>query len=1202
VKEVSVHGLRASIKSVLHTALLLMLLCLSQVALAAHNLPFTLGAPFVNLAPLTLAPQARQWLDQRRTLRVGISIADHEPIDITSDRNRYQGVSADYLSLISTKLSVPMEVVGFALRDEAVEALANGDIDILTGASGFELGVDSLAFSAEYMPDRSVIVGRGNDVTLPANLKGKKIVLLDGYADERMVHQVYPDSEVILAPNLYSALEALSQGDVDAFIGNEVIVRSYSALRPYLGLQIKSESLLPMSGFSFAMRKTDTTLVTLVNQALKSLDESIGREILGRWTTGLGSDVARQRVKLSTVEQDWVRKHPEVTVLGGQYPPYLYQDLNGQWVGLNADVLARIGRMTNVKFVYTSTTSVEQGIELLRNGQADMSTYLAESAERKRFLDFTYSFGGSSWVFVMRNDGPVDVTLDNLGGRTLVLPAKHALEGIIRREHPNIELRTVKTYEDARQMVENGQADLTIQSEASAYLYPPGKLKVGRSVDGKWTSDRFSVVKSEPELLSILNKALEEFSVPEMRAIRLKWLGSIAPPPPVWERIPPWVYWTFAVMLVLGLISLIWSSRLNVQIRQRLKAEEQLSDQLAFKRALLDGIPNPIYVRDLGGRLIACNRSYEESFGVSFEQMNGRRLIDVDLLPRESAEHMHADYLKLLETEQPVFADRRMELFGRMIDAYQWTVPFYRADGQLQGLLGGWIDITERKRLETQLIQARQQAEQANEAKSAFLATMSHEIRTPMGAIIGLLELEREQALQRGEVPAEGLNLAYQSAHELIALIGDSLDLAKIESGSLQLTLAVTPLRPFFEGIYRLFEAEAREKNLKLRLEFSDQAAGNYWLDPLRLRQVLHNLLSNALKFTCEGSVVISVDAPDSPLGSRVRISVKDSGIGIDPEQQSQLFQPFSQASGETAAEYGGTGLGLSICKQLVTLMDGQISLESEPGVGTRVSVDIPLVRVAQARSHATEPLARLTSGRVLRLLVVDDLSTSLLVMTRQLEFLGHEVVPAHSAESALDAWRQEAFDGVITDCNMPGMSGYALVERIRLIEAEQQLRRCPIVGYTANALSDERQRCEQAGMDQLLVKPVSLERLAQVLTTIAPEQAFDIQALRTLTQANEVQMQRLLSELWKNLRQEWEVMAPAVVAHDWKAMGAALHRLKGAASLIDAVPLAKACAGLDTSVRLKSSSELNEQWRTLDHVIEQLRTEIQHHLSGPAL
>jgi two-component system sensor histidine kinase EvgS len=1185
-------------KSVLHTALVWMLLFLSQAVPAAQSLPFSLVAPFVSLPPMVLDAQDQQWLDQHRTLRVGISIADYEPIDITSDRNRYQGISADYLSLISSKLSVPMQVVGFARREEAIVALRNGTIDILTSANGFERGVKQLAFSADYMPDRSVIVGRGNDVTLPLGLKGKKVVLLDGYADAQVVHAVYPDSEVVLAPNLYSALEALSQGEVDAFIGNEVIVRSYSALRPYLGLQIKSESALPSVGFSFATRKEDGTLLTMIDRALKSLDPSVRREVVARWTMGLGSDIARHRIKLTTAEQGWIRKHPHVTVASGQHPPYLYKDKNGQWVGLNVDVLARISRMTGLQFVHRESSSTEETMRLLHTGQADMNTTLGENAERRKFLDFTYSFGGNGWVFVVRRNGPSPLTLNDLSGRVLALPAKHALEAFIQRTHPGIKLRSVKTYEQARQLVEDGQADATIQNEAGAHLFLPGALKVGRSVEGQWSPDRFSVVETQPELLSILNKALEEFPVGELRAIRLKWLGAVIPQPTVWQRIPPWVYWTLAVASMLGLVSLVWSSRLKVQIRQRLRAEEQLSDQLAFKHALLDSIPNPIYVRDLNGRLISCNRSYEESFGISFEQMSGRRLIDVDLIPRLSAEQMHADYMTLLETRQPVFADRQMELFGRVIDAYQWTVPFYRADGQLQGLLGGWIDISERKQLETQLNEARQQAEQANAAKSAFLATMSHEIRTPMGAIIGLLELEREHAVRQGQLPSEGLNVAYQSAQELIALIGDSLDLAKIESGSLQLSLVVVPLRPFFEGICQLFEASAREKGIDLRLIFAEQAEGDYWLDPMRLRQVVHNLLGNALKFTAEGSVLMSISVTGAEHRPGLQISIKDSGLGISAQQQRLLFQPFAQASGDTSAEYGGTGLGLSICKQLVELMGGQISLESEPGEGTQVTVELALAR-AKTQDKAPESLEQRAAGRSLLLLVVDDLSANRLVLTQQLEFLGHEVVPTHSAESALQHWREGSFDGVITDCNMPGMSGYALAENIRLIETQEQLRPCPIIGCTANAMSDERQRCEQAGMDQLLVKPVSLERLAQLLAEIAPVQSFDIQALRHMTQANDAQMQLLLLELWKNLQQEWEVMQPAVSTQDWKVLGASLHRLKGAACLIDAVPLAKACASLDVNVRAQSSATLTEQWQALDNIIGQLRDDIRQHLSA---
>ena len=202
-----------------------------------------------------------------------------------------------------------------------------------------------------------------------------------------------------------------------------------------------------------------------------------------------------------------------------------------------------------------------------------------------------------------------------------------------------------------------------------------------------------------------------------MRAIRSKWLSALAPQPSIWSRVPSWVYWLLVLAVLMGIVSLVSSSRLKVQINQRLKAEEALRDQLAFKHALLDGIPNPIYVRDLKGRLILCNRSYEQSLGVSFEQMNGRRLIDIELIPREISEQLHGDYLKLLETRQPIFADRSMPLPGKHVDVWQWTVPFYRADGELQGLLGGWTDVTESKRLEGQLQEARLRADQTSGLK-----------------------------------------------------------------------------------------------------------------------------------------------------------------------------------------------------------------------------------------------------------------------------------------------------------------------------------------------------------------------------------------------------------------------------------------------------------------------------------------------------
>ena len=1050
----------------------LVLLCLATCSLAqaAQSLPFTLMPAFTRLEPLVLPASDRQWLRQRQVLRVGVSITDHEPVDITVDRNRYRGISADYLNLVSSRLGEPLQIHGFARREEAVDALENGEIDILTSASGVERRRPGLAFTQPYMPDDAVLVVR-DSLADPRLVANARIAVVDGDIDLDAVHGAFPHSEFVVAPSLASGLEAVAQGDVQAFVGNEVVVRAYSALRPFMGLHILGSAGLPDHGFAFAVRTSDEPLRSMLDRALASIDDTLRREILGRWTAGLGSDIAQPRVVLSADEQAWRRAHPTVKVVASDYPPYLYRDRQGNWVGLNRDVLATVSSMAGLTFEFIPSASIAQSLDALRTGEADMNTTLSESPERRAFLGFSHSFGGQGWVFVVPAGAATPTSLDDMAGRILALPRQHALESTLREEYPQIHLRLVDTYDQARDLVRKGEADATLDSEVSAWRsvarYPPGELQVGRSIEGRWAADRFAVRLAEPQLLSILNKSLEAYPVAELRAVRIKWLGAVDSPAPVWQRIAPWVWWTLAAALLFGLLSLMWNSRLKGQILQR-------------------------------------------------------------------------------------------------------------------------------ERLEVELLQARYVAEQASQAKSAFLATMSHEIRTPMAAVIGLLELERETIRSRGEVPSSALDVAYQSARDLVALIGDSLDLAKIEAGSLQLAEEATALRPFLENIVQLFSAQARQKQLRLELNIAAEAEGVYWFDPLRLRQVIHNLLSNALKFTPAGSVSINVSASAKGV---LRIEVCDTGVGIDTDQQARLFTPFVQVGVPGGHEVRGTGLGLSICKQLMSLMGGQIHLFSTPGHGTRVVLELALGRAAAPIPHEYAP-AVATPVKALQVLVVDDLSANRLVLSQQLGFLGHQVQAVASGEEAVAWWRAHPLDVIITDCNMPGMSGYTLAQLIR--EAEKALsgrRPIPIIGCSANAFSDEAERCRAAGMNQLLVKPLELQRLGQLLAHLALPPAFDMETLRRMTQANPEVMHRMLAELQKNLAEETQTLESAVASLDWPPLRSSLHRLKGVACLIDAVSMAKACADLDSLARAQRSIELEGQWTCLKGCLAELSRDIEQQL-----
>lgn len=525
-------------------------------------------------------------------------------------------------------------------------------------------------------------------------------------------------------------------------------------------------------------------------------------------------------------------------------------------------------------------------------------------------------------------------------------------------------------------------------------------------------------------------------------------------------------------------------------ITARKRAEEELRASERQLRAFITDAPVCVAMFDRDIRYLAASRRWTTDYGFGHSDLAGLRLYD--LIPGLPEKWRESHRRGLAGEKQHLGED----VWIRADGLEQWVTsavyPWHDPQGNVGGIIIAAEDISRQKQFEQQLQDAKRAAEAASQAKSTFLATMSHEIRTPLNGILGMTELVLDTQLTSDQ--RENLNLVRFSAESLLTIINDILDFSKIEAGKMEVECIPFLLSQSLRETLKTCAIRAQQKGLHFEFNLPPEIPTALLGDPGRLRQVLLNLIGNAIKFTERGSIHVNVEAA-FPAPGRVLLhfAVKDTGIGIPPETQEKIFAAFSQADGSMARRFGGTGLGLAICTRLVQMMGGQIWVESIPQRGSifHFTVDLGL----QPESAATQPTAdaecappapleeasSALAESVSRVLVVEDNAVNRALAQRLLQKRGFQVTLASNGMEALSATRGAEFDLILMDLQMPEMDGFAATAEIRKRESAAG-KHTPIIALTAHALKEDRERCLAAGMDAYVTKPIRPDELFRAM------------------------------------------------------------------------------------------------------------------------
>lgn len=1075
-------------------------------------------------------------------VRIGI-LSHTAPFSAASPE---RSVLADAVALLwQGEASSPM-LIRYQSQDDALTALSQGDIQSLLTAEDFT--TPELKKSEPLMAFRLCLLGA-------QSMKQPLLVLpeIPFALREKFSHQSLNllEGDNALYDNLRRMMRDEASGVVaPCFMVNQILHR--------LPLSEVAHTVLPdlpSMQYRFWFLPVKQTLLNNINRRISRLDKRDVRELEQRWNLPTGSVTDQRTWMDSTVAKPLSLRIAMV----GEHPPLVIANGQGGISGVWRDLVDTFFPASIFSFHLTHVPTKVQAEDLLKQGLVDliMGDTSPIPAEYQGFI-FDHQILGmvSLRAHALKGD------LASLRRVRLAIVRNTPLAPMLEQSLPAEGILQVDNITQGLALVEAGGADGMI-GDAFSLNYElqrrDNEKLILSGIDLPEVPLWFVLPYGNSALYERLSDILEGMTVADIQNSKNRWLSSGEDERN--SRIALWIELLAVITLFAVILAIAIIARHFIRQRQTEQTHRQLNDALRLWQALLNSAPVPLFICDPAGRMVRFNQAFAEASIVSEGITAGT------LLPSQAGKPL-ANWLELstritvLNSPDPHVDEVTINDDSQNVTLFRWLSRYTDSEGIPQGMVGGWIDISDKAALESALNRSLVLAEKASEEKSQFLARMSHDIRTPLNVILGLLDIEREEHAS--------LELAWQAATTLRDLVGDILDLSRIEAGELQLQPASYNLLQILQANEAIFSSSAQHKGLDWHSDIDISSTLHCHFDRVRFNQILGNLLGNAIKYTEKGRVTLQAYYQPPTL----HVVIIDTGIGIPPERQESIFQPWFQMDASTPYS---SGLGLAICKQLISLMAGTLKIDSEPGKGTRVQLTLPLETALQPPEILPQQAEPKNKAKY-HVLLVDDFSANLTVMSMQLTRLGHQVTACTTPSEALDYLRGHQPDILITDSQMPVMDGYKLTEQIILGGLRGDLH-CPslLLGCTANALRREEERARDAGMDALLRKPLSEKRLQQAilqLPRIANDE-IDLQEIRALAGEKCEMVTLMLEQLQASLDEDLQQLT--ISEPDAEQVARMAHRLKASWHLLRLYRAERFCLIMEKLPDLLHAGDITE-------------------------